>query len=167
MESNPTSYGDYEEIIFSKWATLLLSSVTIVFLGLSSYQLFIAPIGTDPAPDWFWLIMFLLFLGITVNFSRLKISIDSAGITIGFGILKNKVPWTMVEECYLDETSSIWYGGWGMRISRVNGKWRKVYNIIGGPRVVISLDQGWIREIAFSTSNPEEVRHVIKRHLGM
>ena len=77
-----------------------------------------------------------------------------------------EVLWENIEDCYIDEASAIRYGGWGIRLGRVDGKWRTVYNVIGGPRVVVSLNKGWIREFVFSTKNPEKVMRTIDRHVS-
>ena len=67
----------YEEKIFSKGITVLLTIATIVFLLALLHQATVGPIGTRPAPNWFLLVMFLLFLGLTVNFSNLSIKMTS------------------------------------------------------------------------------------------
>ncbi|ATZ60964.2 MAG: hypothetical protein BME93_02205 [Methanosarcinales archaeon Met12] len=127
----------YKEKILSKWITVMLSVITIGLFFILVYQILIGPIGTRPAPNWFFLAMFLLFLGLTVNFSNLNIKMTPRYISVGYGIFKHNIPWENIEDCYLDEASAIRYGGWGIRIGRVKGKWRLVYNVIGGPRVVL------------------------------
>lgn len=155
----------YKETLFSKWSTVLLSVITMILFIFYAYQMVKGPIGTDPVPNWFWLIMAVFLLAVTINFGRLTIKIDQEGILIGYGIFKKKISWDRVEDSYLDETSPIRYGGWGLRITRVDGKWRSVYNVVGGPRVVVLVNEGWIREYVFSTSNPEETMKTIERHL--
>ena len=41
-----------------------------------------------------------------------------------------------------------------------------VYNIIGGPRVVLSLKKGKFREFVFSTSDPQRVIEIVKQKVG-
>ena len=156
----------YEEKIFSKGITILLAVVTIGLLFVLLYQIIVGPIGTRPAPNWFFLTMFLLFLGVTVNFSNLSIKMTPRYISVGYGIFKHNIPWENIEDCYLDEASTIRYGGWGIRIGRVKGKWRLVYNVIGGPRVVLSLNKGKFREFVFSTNNPQKVIEIVKQKTG-
>lgn len=156
----------YEEKLFSKWSTLLLSVITVILFFLYLYQISEGPIGTDPAPDWFWLVMAVFLLAVTINFGILTIKIDPEGILIGYGIFKKRISWNRVEDSYLDETSALRYGGWGLRITRVGGRWRSVYNVVGGPKVVVSLNKGWIREVVFSTKDPEKVMKTIDRHLS-
>ena len=156
----------YEEKIFSKWITVILVSVTVGLLFVLVYQMLLEPIGTRSAPSWFFLIMFLLFLGVTINFCRLTIRMTHRSLSVGYGIFKRTILWENVENCYLDEASTIRYGGWGIRIGRVKGKWRLVYNVIGGPRAVLSLKKGRFKEFVFSTKNPEEVMNVVKQRIG-
>ena len=155
----------YEKTVFLWVFTAILSIVTAGFLGVVVYQIVVGPLGERPAPNWFFLLLALLFLVITITFSRLNITITSRAVTVGYGWFRRTIPWDNIERCYVDETSSIRYGGWGIRIGRVKGTWRLVYNVIGGPRVVIALKRGIFREFVFSTSNPEEVMAVILQRI--
>jgi hypothetical protein len=152
----------YEEKIFSKWITAILASVTLFMVVILIYQIPMGPIGTNPAPVLFLLGMFLLFLGLTITFSRLIIRITPGYISVGFGFLKQKILLENIENCYLDETSAAKYGGSGIRIGRVEGKWRLVYSIVGGPRVVLSLKKERFKEIVFSTGQPERIIRTLK-----
>jgi len=155
----------YEEKIFSKEMMAIALLITAIFLVLLIYQIVKAPIGNRPAPNWLYLSLFLLFLGITFIFNTLSIKITSKSINVSFGILRYSTTWENVENCFLDKTSAIWYGGWGIRLAKAENKWRLIYNVIGVPRVVISLRKGGCREFAFSTKNPEEVIKIIERQI--
>jgi hypothetical protein len=157
----------YEEKIFLKWTAGILTVITVVFLFPLFYQILVGPIGTNPAPNWFFLFMFLLFLGVMINFSRLTIRMTPRYISVGYGIIKHSILWENVEDCYLDEASTIRYGGWGIRIAKVKGKWRLVYNVVGGPRIVLSSKRGRFKEFVFSTKNPEEVIKIAKERIGI
>ena len=52
----------YEEKIFAKVIGGLLGSVMILMLVIMIYQIIEGPLGDDPAPTLFFLIMFLIFL---------------------------------------------------------------------------------------------------------
>ena len=157
----------YEEKIPSKqWMTGILTVFTAGFLFVLVYQILVGPIGTRPASNWFFLLMFLLFLGVTINFSRLSIKITHLSVRVSYGIFRHIIPWENVKDCYLDEASTISYGGWGIRIGRVKGRWILVYNVIGAPRVVLSLKKGKFKEFVFSTEKPEEVMNIIKQRRG-
>lgn len=156
----------YEEDIYSRWNIVILGAVSLSLLGDLVYQLLVSPVGTRPAPDWFFLVIFLFFLALGVNFARLRIRVTPESITVGYGIIKHRVSWQYIADCYLDKASAIIYGGWGIRVGRVGGKWRLVYNILGGPRVVLSLKTGIFREFVFSTRNPEGVIQAIRQYLS-
>ena len=157
----------YEEKIFSKLFTGIFVLIPIIFLFLLSYQALIEPIGAHPAPNWFFLLMFLFFLGITINFSRYSLKMTSNAIKVSYGLSKHSILWNNIADCYLDTTSIRSYGGWGIRVANVNGQWRLGYNVVGYPRVLLSLKQGRFREFVFSTNNPEEVIKIIKQQSGI
>lgn len=137
-----------------KWTTPVLAAFTVGFLVGLVYQVL------------FFLLMFLVFLGVTINFSRLSVKMTSRFIIVGYGVFQHAIPWKDVEDCYLDEASAIRYGGWGIRIGRFKGKWRLVYNVIGSPRVVLLLKEGRFREFVFSTKKPEEVIKAGRQQIG-
>jgi len=150
----------YEEKIFLKGQTLLLALISSVFISILIYQAVIGPV-------WFLLALFLLFLILTVSFSNLTIRITSQGVSLEYGILKLNIPWENIEDCYLDNAPIFRYGGWGVRVSRVGGKWRLVFNpVFGSPRVVLLLKEGKFKEIVFSTRNPEEVIKTVKQNIA-
>lgn len=134
----------------------MLTIVTIYLLFMLVYQ----------TPDWLFLLAFLLIFGATINFSNLIIKFTSQSVSVSYGIFRHNIPWEDIENCCLDETWTIGYGGWGVRIGRVKGKWRLVYNIVGGHRVVLSLKKGKFREFVFSTNNPQRIMEIVKQKLG-
>ncbi len=155
----------YTEKIFSKGMTAMLAFITAVFLFSSYYQLFVEPIGKKPAPDWLFPIMFSLFLGITINFRWLIITITPESVSVGFGIFTKKILYENIDGCNLDDRSNIRYGGLGIRTAKVEGKWVLVYNVIRCPKVVLSLKMGRFKEFVFSTKNPEEIIKIVKQQI--
>ncbi len=156
----------YKETIFLWVFTALMCMVTAFFLFVVLYQILVGPLGDNPPPNLVFFLMALLFLGITIAFSKLSITMTSRSVIVGYGIFTRTIPWETIERCYEDAVSSLRYGGWGIRIGRVKGKWRLVYNVIGGPRVVLSLKSGWFKEFVFSTKNPEQVMKIIRQRIG-
>ncbi len=157
----------YEEKIFSKWITVILAVAAVGLLFSLIYQILVGPIGGRSAPNWDYLVGFLLLLGIAINFSTLSIKMTSQVITVGYGIFKNTILWEDIDDCYLDEASAIRYGGWGIRMGMVGGKWRSVYNIIGEPRIVLSLKKGrFFKEFVFSTKNLDKAMEIIKQKIS-
>ena len=162
----------YEEIIPFSLMKLVLGlfiALIILFLGLFVYQVLVGPVGTKPAPDWLYLIMFVLFAGFTAlirNFDKLAIKVSTQSITVGFGIFKRVISWDDIHGCYVDDASAFGsYGGWGIRMGKVKGKWRLVYNVIGCPAVVLELEKGRFREFVFSTKNPDGVVEIARQRI--
>ncbi|MBU7023472.1 MAG: hypothetical protein HXS40_04830 [Theionarchaea archaeon] len=152
----------YEEKILSKWMAAIFVSITILMLFLLVYQILVKPLGSKPAPTWFYLIMALLFVGIGFVFGRLTIRMTPASISVGYGPLGQSFKWDNVVGCSLDETSAVQYGGAGLRMAKIGGNWRIIYNVIESPRVVLSLREGRFREVVFSTRHPQDVIKTIK-----
>lgn len=155
----------YEEKIFLKPFKGIFAIIPTIFLVLIIYQALIGPIGTRPAPNWFLLLMFLFFVGITLNFSRLTIRATSNSINVRYGISKHSILWNNVTDCNLDKTPIRSYGGWGIRVGNVKGRRRLVYNVVGYPRVLLALNKGKFREFVFSTTNPDVVIKVIRQQI--
>ena len=156
----------YQEKVSSSWITLILALIAAVFLVMFVYQVTTGPIGKRPAPNWFLFIMFVLFVALTFNFSHINIKITPEHITVSYGIASRRLRWSDINDCYIDDVPAISYGGWGIRIAKVRGKLRLVYNTIGGPRVVLSLSKGKINEFVFSTKNPEVIISMIKQKIS-
>ena len=157
----------YEERLLAKGFILIFTPIAAIMLIILMYAILGEPVDDIPALPLLFLFMFLLFLGLAINFRRLNIIITPSTITVGFGIIKKKIPLENVSDCNPDEVSAIRYGGFGIRMARVNGKKRLVYNTIGTPRCVLSLKQGKFRDFVFSTKNPEEVINVVKNELRL
>ena len=162
----------YKEIIPFHLATLIIgifAAISLSLLVLLLYQVLGGPVGDNPAPDWFYIVMFLFFAELTyfvTNFNKLAIRITTQSITVGYGILRRTIPWDDVNGCYQDESSAIGsYGGWGIRMGKVKGRWRLVYNVMGCPTVVLELDKGRFKEFVFSTRNPEMVLEIAKQQI--
>jgi hypothetical protein len=155
----------YEEKIFAKLTGGLLGAMAVLMLIIMAYLFLVESIDDDPFLFPMFIIMFLVFLLLALNSGILSIKIDYQKITVGFGVFKKRIPWENIEESSIDETSAIKYGGAGIRTARVNGEWVQVFNVVGGPRVVLKLKVGRYKKFVFSTKNPEEVINVINGQL--
>jgi len=152
----------YEEKIFPKKEMWILGVVIILSLFLLVYQFFVG----YHTIDWALLLALLALVVVMYSFRKFNIKMTSDAIIVKYGFGKRTIPWEKIGDCYLDKASIIRYGGFGNRIGRVKGKWRDVYNVIGYPRVVLSLkNSGFFKEFVFSTKNPEEVMKVIKQQM--
>jgi hypothetical protein len=155
----------YEEKIFAKVIGGLLGVVSAIMLIVLIYQITVGPLGDSPELTIFFLIMFIIFFLLTLNFARLIIRISFQSVTVGYGIIKKRIPLENIENCEIDKTSAVRYGGAGIRTARIKGEWILVYNVVGGKRCVLKLKEGRFKKFVFSTKNPEEVVNVIKGQL--
>jgi hypothetical protein len=149
--------------------TAVIFLIALLMLALYVVQLIAGPIGNNPAPDWFYLVMFFLMAVTTfliANFRVLVIRITDQTVTVAYGIIKRTILWGDIEFGFRDESPAFGYGGWGARIARIEGRWRLAFNVIGAPGVVLRLRKGRVREFMFSTKNPEQVLDIVARHTG-
>jgi hypothetical protein len=156
----------YEENLFSKWIAVTLGVVALGLLLLLAYQSIVGPVGTRPAPNWVYLSLIVLFFSLAFNFSILKVRVTEKGLHVGYSLYHHTVPWSSIKSCQIDNTSALRYGGWGIRMARIDGKWRLVLNVPSTPIVVLSLNEGFFREFAFSTANPQELLVVIAQEIN-
>jgi hypothetical protein len=169
QEQEPELYREVIVFALGRAVIALFIVLTIFFLGMFISELVSRPVGDKPAPDWFYLVMCLFFVLMTfviANFSKLVIKATSRSITVAYGLFKRVIPWEDIADCYPDESAAYSYGGYGIRIGRVNGKLRLVYNVLGGERVVLVLKKGRFNEFVFSTNDPDAVMDVIKSRIG-
>ena len=146
--------------------TAVILLIAMLMLVLFVIQLVAGPIGDPPAPDWFYLVMFIFMSAITflvANFRVLAIRITGQSVTVAYGLIKRTIPWGDIESGFPDNSSPLGYGGWGARIARIEGRWRLAFNVAGAPGVVLRLRKGRVREFMFSTKNPEQVLSIIAR----
>lgn len=141
----------------------IVGAIAVMFLVFYIVQTTVGWI--TEAPNWYWLMMFLIFtiIGAFVsNFRTLTITITSSDITVRYGMLKSVISWDNVEKCSYDKDSSLGYSGFGLRIARGHGTWIRAYNLMNRPRIALDLKTGWSRRIVFSTENPEKIMETAK-----
>ena len=160
-----------EEIPFpiGRLMVWIMTGITALMLYLFIYQTTTGrPVGNEPAPDWVYLVMVVVFAGMTVlikNFTRLTIGMTPDALTVAFERIKYTIPWHNIAGCYQDNNPGIVYGGWGIRSGRARGKSVLVYNIIGPKRVILELKKGRFKQFAFSTRRPEEVMVIVQQQI--
>ena len=156
----------YYERILSKLNLAILGLVVLWLMFSVLYPILNGSVGTDSTPTWALVFFGTIFAILMANFVRLTILITPESLTVNYGMIARYIPMENIERCYLDQTSAIKYGGFGIRIARINGKWRLVYNLVASPRVVLSLKTGGFREFVFSTENPDEVMGLINERIA-
>lgn len=157
----------YHEKFAAKGFILIFSPITAVMLLLLFYHLLTEPI--EPFMTWtfFFLAMLLFFLILTVGFSTFSITLTCESVSIGFGIKKHKIQLAQIIDVQPDDVSAAKYGGFGIKVTRIKGKNRLVYNTIGTPRIVLTLKEGRFPEFVFSTKSPDEVINVIRAQVSL
>jgi len=157
----------YQEKFAAKGFILILSPIAAMMFLVLLYHLLIETI--EPFLTWtlFFLGMFLFFLILTIGFCTFSITMTSETLSVGFGIKKHTTHLTQIIDVQPDEVSAAKYGGFGIRVARIKGKNRLVYNTIGTKRVLLTRKEGKFPEFVFSTKNPEEVINVIRAQLSL
>jgi hypothetical protein len=155
----------YEEDVFSRDIVFISVIFTVIFSAAFIYQTFIGPLGSDPAPNMFYLIMVLIFGVLLVNFHHIQIKITTDYIFAKYGFFKYQISFDEVTNYHLDKSSSFFYGGYGIRVRRKDGKWRVVFTTIGRERIVLDAKGHLFGSFGFSTTNPEEVIKIIKKRV--
>jgi hypothetical protein len=169
--SNIESKIIYEEKVrfpLIRGIVVLFSVLTIAFLIAYSYQRITGQLGPNPVPLWFAitilsaLAVFTLFLA---NLITLSIKMTEEGVVVGFGIFRASVRWEDVRGCDLDRVSSfLSAANWGVSMGFIGGRWRRMYNVIGYPRVVIEMGKGR-RAVVFSTKDPAMVMDIVHKQI--
>jgi hypothetical protein len=154
----------YEERIIAKWLLLIFVALLSLMLFFPLYQMIIGPLGDEPAPNWFYLLLFLVFFVLAINFYGISIKISHQYISVNYGLFKKVYQFDNIEAIRVDDTTAIKYGGAGIRVAKIKGKRTLIFNVIGGPRIVLALKEGRFQEFVFSTRNPDRLIETIKNH---
>ncbi|MFA5368336.1 MAG: hypothetical protein WC333_10720 [Dehalococcoidia bacterium] len=146
----------------------LFAVLTISFLIAYVYQRVTGQLGPNPVPLWFAatilsaMAFFTLFLA---NLVTLSIRMMEDGAVVGFGIFRVGVKWVDVRDCRPDrESSFLSAANWGVSVGFTGRTWRRMYNVMGCPRVVLEMRQGR-RALVFSTKEPDKVVDIIKSRI--
>jgi hypothetical protein len=136
--------------------------VALTFLGCALFAWRAVDIGSAPSTVILFC-LFSLFLFYSLNYRVLVIRITPGSVKLKFGIFKWSIPLGSIERCYLDDASLWRIAGAGIHFTFRRKRYRAMFNFLEHQRVVILLSRkkGLVREIAFSTRQPEEVMRVI------
>lgn len=161
----------YRERVVVWWLSAIMGFIAAIMLALLVYQVTIGPF--EDIPDLglilslLYLFMFILFLFLTLNFSALSITVDEGELWVSFGISRKRYPFSGITGVRRDTTSAISYGGFGIRMVRIEGRSRLAYTVPRVPRIVISLEGFRFDEFVLSTRNPEDLMAIIKTQMGL
>jgi len=151
----------YNEKLSSAKTEILFVVLTLIFLALF--------VWCWPSAGWNgWTVTFLcffaFFLFYSLNYRWLKIHLTPDTLQLTFGIFTWRIAISNIKNCYLDEDSLWRFGGAGIHFMWIKGKYRAFFNFLEYPRVVVTFKEkkGPVREIAFSTKEPERVMEIIQ-----
>jgi hypothetical protein len=170
--SNIDSKIIYEEKVrfpVIRGVVALFTILTIIFLIMYVYQHIAWQQGENAVPLWFGVTILsalALFTAFLANLITLSIKMTEEFAVVGFGIFRMRVRWEDVRGCDLDRLSSFTSAAnWGVSMGFVGGRWRRMYNVMGYPRVELEMKKGR-KSVVFSTKNPDAVIDVIKGRIG-
>ena len=117
----------------------------------------------------FFFCLSAFFLFYAINYRRLIICLTEETIKLKFGIFSKIIPYDNIENCFLDTSVGPRSGGAGIHFMFIKGRYTAMYNFIEYDRVVVSLKvrKGPVRDIAFSSRQPEELMGIIRKKLSM
>jgi hypothetical protein len=157
----------YFEKVSSRKTVGIFIGLTSVFLLLFFWQ--IKVYGWNGLAIAF-LVFSCIFLFYVANYRTLIISITSVSVKLSFGIFKWSVPFDNIETCELDEIPPFMkYGGAGIHFMTIRNRYRASFNFLEYPRVVIGFKNkvGPVRDISFSTRQPEDILRIIKNAIAV
>ena len=144
-----TDYHYFEEvsahpilgiIIFGVIGLMVYLSVTIIHGFPRGVMIFIA----------------LLLVFIYSNFMKLKITISSKSLTVGFGVIKHSIRLENIEYIETRHPAWYWYGGLGIRFG-----WDWSTGFIQNFRRGVRVTPKRGRRIYFSTNNPDAIVNIV------
>jgi hypothetical protein len=153
---------EYNEQLASFGTEALFAGLTIFFLLAAIWRMRTVDL------DAMGMILFILcafFLFYTLNYRTLRIGLEVESLKLRFGIFTWTVALDNIETCALDDISLWRIGGAGIHFTSIRGRYRVMFNFLEYPRVVIALKRkmGPVRDVAFSTANPDKVMSVLMR----
>ena len=137
----------------------------LVFFFLQSAGKFIPDADASAV---FWLIMALVMFAVTaflITLTKLDISITRYNLKASFGLIKFETPITNIADVYSDEKMGWVYGGWGIRVAKLQKGLTLAYSTIGYKRVIVELKTGKYKLFVFSASNPEQFINAIQNQM--
>jgi hypothetical protein len=147
----------YAERLSSNLTTALFVALTLIFGGLAFWRL------TNHPHDWLvTLLQFLsvFFLFYTFNYRTLVTTLTKNELVLRFGVFRWRVPLDNIAACKPDQISrAMYYGGAGIHLMMIAGRYRALFNFLEYPRLVVSFKHrvGPVVDLSFSTKHPDEL----------
>ncbi len=161
-------YSEKLKLPYALIMTPIFGFLSMGFFVLFWYQRGGVQLLPQFIPNWLNLLVsiyLLRFFFLGLNFSTLQLNITSSGIVIGFGLIKRKIEWELIEECQILQGGfrALW---WRLPIDWSRGRWRNVFQVIGYPQISLGLKKSYFSEVIFSTRDPQRVKEIIESFLG-
>ena len=155
----------YEEHMFFWIILIILVPLTFIFLFIFLYQALIGPLGTKPAPQWFILTLVIIFLALSYLFSSYKFVITENSLIAGYPAYYLKIPWKNIVSAE-EEKGSMWrYGGYGVRIGKIDGEKVLVLSIPRAKYIRLKLRNSKWGYVIVSTKDIESVLNHIRQEI--
>ncbi len=152
----------HEERIHFYLVSIIFVPLIFIFSGILLYQIYIAPVGSRPAPSWFYFILILVFAVFEIGFSNYNLILTSEVLIAGFPLYKKRVSWERVIGAEQDRTSPWRFGGYGIRIAGKNTKRVLAFMVPGTARIKLRLKDSKWSYMVISTKNPDGVLNHIR-----
>jgi hypothetical protein len=156
----------YYEELSSKRTQRLFAGLAVLFLLLSIWRVKVNGMNGLAAV---FLVLSCIFLFYVVNYRTLSVRITPGTLKLTFGIFTWTVPFDNIESCSLDEIPALMKnGGAGIHFMFIRNRYRASFNFLEYPRVVIAFKNkvGPVRDISFSTRQPDEVLRIIREGIS-
>ncbi|AGB04752.1 hypothetical protein AciM339_0877 [Aciduliprofundum sp. MAR08-339] len=155
----------HEERIHFYLVSLIFIPLIFIFSAILLYQIFVAPIGSKPAPNWFFLLMIIIFLIFELGFHSYYLIITSDQLIVGFPMYKKYIPWNKIKDAKIDTKNAWRYGGYGIRVVSKKGKKTLVIIIPGTKKLTLKLkDLKW-DSIVVSVKNVDNALNYIRQEI--
>ncbi len=146
-------YRESQGVVIWGRALLVLAMAALLVI-------LITPIDRGGNSPWVLWAVFALLALIAVNFWRMKVDIDSEALTVGFGIIKKRIPLSEITNWKPATYSWLKFGGWGIRRARDGSR---AYSARGRQGVAIQTQE---RTYIITTNDPEQLARAISRFMG-
>jgi hypothetical protein len=161
----------YRERMTFRFATAIVVVFALIagaMLGLLVYHFAVEPIGNEPGIGWLFVAEFLVMTVVAffvAQFRHLDIILTYQGVIIRFGRIQKTIHWIDIQS-YRSVTEGRFLTSGGFHVGLGRGGWYAEYTVLSQPRVVLKLNTGTIRNVAFSTAKPQEIVRIIKKQTG-
>ncbi len=148
--------------------TAFFVAIAVTMVGLTAYNFGVKPLDKDPSVGWVFPFEGALFGGLSVLMYSLRIMeilLTYDGVSIRIGPFRKTMMWGDIESFSLVDKGIALASG-GVHFGPARGGWAAEYGVPGKPRIVVNLRGSGFKQVAFSTSNPQEVIRVMQSRLG-